>query len=271
MYLIDYHTHSQLSPDSQAPLELMAQAAVGAGLRELCVTDHYDLLDENGRRTAPYDWAPAIRQFDETAAKMAGHLTMRLGLELGSAQVEPSLSAEIYRESRADFVIGSLHNWSPESAHQGSDFYYTPYRTGADCYAALDDYFDSMEKLAPLSDCYDVLGHVIYPLRYMTEVPQTQFPTLERYHDQLRRIFRTVAEVGRGIEVNTYRGRTVRDWVKVLKLYRDCGGEIITVGSDAHAPESVGKGAKEAYEMLRELGFSHVTIYHRHQPEWIKL
>ena len=271
MYLIDYHTHSQLSPDSQAPLELMAQAAVGAGLRELCVTDHYDLLDENGRRTAPYDWAPAIRQYDETAAKMAGHLTMRLGLELGSAQVEPSLSAEIYRESRADFVIGSLHNWSPESAHHGTDFYYTPYHTGADCYAALDDYFDSMEKLAPLRDCYDVLGHVIYPLRYMTEVPQEQFPTLERYHDQLRRIFRTVAEVGRGIEVNTYRGRTVRDWVEVLKLYRDCGGEIITVGSDAHAPESVGKGAKEAYDMLRELGFSHVTIYHRHQPEWIKL
>ena len=44
MYLTDYHTHTVLSPDSETPLSAMADAAAAAGLDELCVTDHCDLL-----------------------------------------------------------------------------------------------------------------------------------------------------------------------------------------------------------------------------------
>lgn len=48
MYLSDYHTHSRLSFDAHAPLSELAEAAADAGLDELCVTDHFDFLDENG-------------------------------------------------------------------------------------------------------------------------------------------------------------------------------------------------------------------------------
>lgn len=74
------------------------------------------------------------------------------------------------------------------------------------------------------TDLYDVLGHIIYPLRYMhTPV------SLERYRETIRTILRKVVEGGRGIEINTYRGRTIADWRPILELYRDCGGEIVTV------------------------------------------
>ena len=49
MYYADYHTHSRLSPDSDAPLLDMAEAAARAGLSELCITDHYDLVEMDGK------------------------------------------------------------------------------------------------------------------------------------------------------------------------------------------------------------------------------
>ena len=47
MLLTDYHTHSVLSPDGNVPLARMADAAVAAGLGELCITDHCDLMDQD--------------------------------------------------------------------------------------------------------------------------------------------------------------------------------------------------------------------------------
>lgn len=65
MYLSDYHTHSRLSFDAHAPLSKLAEAAADAGLDELCVTDHFDFLDENGVPAEGYDWAPAVAQHQQ--------------------------------------------------------------------------------------------------------------------------------------------------------------------------------------------------------------
>ena len=167
-----------------------------------------------------------------------------------------------------DFVIGSIHNQSLEQG--GIDFYFLKYRTQQDCYDALDDYFASMSKLVKLEDSYDVLGHIIYPLRYMKEAEGPPI-TLERYQDALRAIFTHAAQAGRGIEVNTYCGRTIEAWLPVLKLYRACGGEILTVGSDAHTAENIGKGTKEAQQLMQEAGFRYQTVYQGRTPKFIKL
>lgn len=67
MYLSDYHTHSRLSFDAHAPLSELAEAAADAGLDELCVTDHFDFLDENGVPAEGYDWAPAVAQHQQAS------------------------------------------------------------------------------------------------------------------------------------------------------------------------------------------------------------
>ena len=90
MYYIDYHTHTKLSPDGEVPLMEMADAAVKAGLAELCVTDHYDLVDQDGKpEPNGYDWAPALEQWREAAERYRGRLTIRLGMEFGSANRYP--------------------------------------------------------------------------------------------------------------------------------------------------------------------------------------
>ena len=164
-------------------------------------------------------------------------------------------------------MIGSLHNYSPEAG--GADFYLGDYTSPDICYAALDDYFAHMARLAPLP-FYDSLGHIIYPLRYMC-MRDGQSVSLDRYMDAIREILKTVVETGHGIEVNTYNGRTVSDWRPILDLYREVGGEILTVGSDAHAPRNVARGIRDAYALIAEAGFRYVAVYARRKPAFIPL
>ncbi len=257
MFLPDYHTHSLCSPDGCAPLVEMAQAALEAGMSELCLTDHCDILDLQGKLDLSFRWSPVEEQLALARPRFEGRLPIRMGLELGSAWEAPDFSAQLTAHPELDFVLGSVHNLS--SADRGQDFYFVNYRSDEDCYYVLDRYFDCMEVLAGM-DCYDVLAHIIYPLRYMNG-RDGQHAALDRYEPQLRRIFHLVLDTGRGIEVNTCRGETVEDWRWLLGLYGDCGGTLITLGSDAHEPKDVGKGIPQAAQLLRELGFDHVARY----------
>lgn len=266
MYLVDYHTHTHFSPDSEASPREMVRAARAAGLRELCFTDHLDFLDFDGKfvglgeNKLPF-YSPGELQ------DLAGEgMVLRSGVELGEAWEDPALAAEAAATDGLDFIIGSVHNLS--SRDGGVDFYFVRYETEDDCHRVLSAYFDCMEALAEL-DCYDVLGHIIYPLRYMNGRDGNHV-TLERYLPQLRRILTAVAGKGKGIEVNTCRGETVEDWREVLSLYRACGGRIVTLGSDAHAPEDVGRGLAQAAALLKESGFG-LSVYEKRRARIIDL
>ena len=127
MYLCDSHTHSQISPDSDTPLEEMARQAMALGLTELCVTDHCDLVDDQGQPVDRFDWPGAKDQYRQVRALVDGQLTLRLGLELGSAVYAPDTARRILDQGRPelDFVLGSLHNWLGE--RDNLDLYFTDF------------------------------------------------------------------------------------------------------------------------------------------------
>ncbi len=268
MYFADYHIHTQCSPDSRTPLTEQAEQAVRMGLNELCVTDHFDLIDVDGNRVYDLDCQPILDQFEQAQAVFDGRLRLRLGLELGGAAADPNCARRVLDKIPLDFVIGSIHNLS--LAAGGADLCRMDYSTRDVCYAALDDYFKSMAGLVQAAGCCDVLGHVIYPLRYMNKMADGPV-TLERYWDQLRDILTAAADSGMGIELNTYCGRTLEEWIPVLELYRDCGGEIITVGSDAHTPSGIGQGFTRAHELLKAAGFRYQAVYQKRRPQFKKL
>lgn len=267
MFFPDYHTHSLCSFDGAAPLTDLCQAAVAAHLTELCLTDHCDLVNTQNKPDLSFRWEPIEEQLALARSRFEGRLTIRKGVEVGSAWEFPDFARELTSRPGLDFVLGSVHNLS--LADGGTDFYYVNFKSDADCYYVLDRYFDCMERLAQM-DCYDVLAHIIYPLRYMNG-RDGQHAALDRYQPQLRRIFKTVIGKGKGIEVNTCRGETVEDWRWTLELYKDCGGTILTLGSDAHRPEDVGKGIQAAAALVKALGFPSIARYVQRQPELVQI
>lgn len=267
MYCSDYHLHTNISSDSPASLEQQARAALNAGLNELCVTDHWNLLDQQAN-PLPHtrDWAASIAQIQEVRTLFADQLEIRLGVEVGNGEIDPAGVAEGLAQAGPDldFVIGSLHNMSLGSGGLGI------YTAAHQCQhieegiALLDDYMDTLQALCA-TDTFDILGHVIYPLRYL---PQQWQLTLDPYEEQLRQLFHSLVLSGRGIEFNTTQGHTIEEWVPVLKLYQDCGGEILTVGSDAHRPDFVGAGFRDTYKLLNCLGFRWHCTYRSRKPEF---
>ena len=264
--IADCHTHSRVSPDSNAPMVEMARQALAYGLDVMCLTDHCDLLSLEGERTLDYNWQAVLRERQTMLDAFGTRLDLPLGLEFGMAHLYPEAAEKILSQPGLDFVIGSCHNMDEKDG--GRDFYLLSYDTLEDCYRALDNYFASMQKMAA-TPYYDVVGHVIYPLRYMNGPYET--PSLARYRDQIREILRLAIDSGRGSEINTWKGQTLAAWRPLLKDYKELGGEILTVGSDAHAPDPLGRGIREAYQLMQDCGFRYVAVYHQRKPELFRL
>ena len=266
MYLVDYHTHSCCSMDSEAPLAEMVQAARKAGIEELCTTDHLDLQLEDATILKDWDWTPILKQYEETRRQFPDYRLL-LGIELGGGHIDPPRAESLLAGIPLDFVIGSVHNTSP--AEGNLDYYYMDFKDEAFARHVMDDYIQSLMALAPM-DTYDALGHIIYPLRYINGKGGHHM-TLAPWQEQVDWILRTVIESGRAIECNTHNGEEILPWIPVLERYRELGGELITIGSDAHRPSNVGKGLPEAAELLREKGYRWLTLYEKRKPRQIRL
>ena len=266
MYLCDVHSHTLISPDSHAYLKDMAAAALSAGLREFCVTDHCDLLDMDGKPAAFFDWPAAREQYRAVKGTLGDRLTLRLGLELGSAPYDPGTARAILAGGgdELDFVLGSLHNWI--GAEGGIDLGSSNY-SGNPALArrAVENALTHTWALvAQYPDCYDSLAHIVYPLRYIRrDGIDLSFADWE---DRVRAIFTEVARTDHALEVNTRRGRDLDYWPLLLRWFRECGGKLVTVGADAHREQDVAKGVPEALALLRAAGFRYVATFAGRKP-----
>lgn len=266
MFLADYHTHSKYSFDGKETIEKMCLSAIDAGLTEIAVTDHMDIY--SGK---PYSYilnCPELfEELEKCRERFDGRLTLRTGIELGQPMRNRS-EAELFLKDYPDldFIIGSVHNMENDIDVGSYNF------SECDCNRVCADYFDCLISLAENYD-YDVIGHITYPLRYMAEAGL--FPDVHRFYDRFEQLFRTVASKGRGIELNTsgFRQKLGDSMPSedLLRLFRFCGGEIVTVGSDAHTAEHIGSEIRKGCEMLRKCGFSYISGYRGRKAFFEKL
>ena len=267
MYLADYHTHSTLSPDSTIPLEALCENAVRLGLREVCITDHWNLAEQNGALAlSPFPWQPALEQWAALRERYAGRLELRLGLEVGNGQLDDALAARTLDLPQLDFAIGSIHNLSEAYRHRGAYSAALRVTTAEEGTALLADYMQELWSLSRTGN-FDVMGHILYPLRYL---PPEFGLTLAPWQDVLVDLLKNLIAGGRGIEFNT-KGGGVEEYVPLLELYRSLGGEVLTFGSDAHQVEQIGCHLAEAYELAKAAGFRYFTVYRGRTPEFVRL
>lgn len=265
--LTNYHFHSVCSFDGEYPLTEMCRAAVAAGVTRLCLTDHCDLVDEHGKPYDGFSWADVDRQLELAWAEYP-QLDLRRGVELGQAVLRPEAAERILARTDIDFVLGSMHN----DPQQG-DFYYLHPADKAQGQAMLETYFHSLLTLAR-TDYFDSLAHLTYPLRYMNARDGLGV-TLDPYSDLIRQILQVLIHRGKALELNTSGYRTNNGeplpGPEVLCWYRELGGELITIGSDAHEMQYMAQGLEQGMELLREIGFRYLTLYKNRTPQQILL
>ncbi len=270
MYLADCHTHSRISPDARCSMTEMAQAALRAGLQEICFTDHVDPMDWTTLelRTS-YDWDALSAEFDRAQQAVGDRIALRLGIELGDACFDFRRTEELLSGApELDFTIGSVHLLSPK--FDSVDLYFFDPKTEEEAYDGIADYLGQVRKMAEWGR-FDVCGHLTLPLRYLNENRGWRL-SMDRFGSEIAEIFAILNSKGIGIELNTNRGNTPLPDEKWLRLYEDMAAEpIVTLGSDAHAPQTVGCAIRERQELLRRCGFTRFCTFRRHEPVWHEL
>lgn len=266
--LTDSHTHSSQSPDGENTLEEMAQRAVELGIRHYTITDH---LEINKFYDEEFPYEEPVRQSSVLVPKLIekyrDNIDIHYGVELGQPVHDYELTRRMLDSYDFEFIIGSCHmvkGWE--------DFYYLDYKE-IDPYHVLQLYFNELLEMAQWGK-FDILGHLTYPLRYISGDFGIKID-MSRYKSIIGEIFRTLIKNNMGIEVNT---SGLRQKIGVplpdepyLQMYRKLGGEIITVGSDAHRTADLGKGVAESIAMIKRCGFENIYYFDHRKPIAVKI
>lgn len=257
---VDMHTHSESSHDSVCPIADMRAAQSALGTAAFAVTDHFDT-----ESYANYDIHGPIRAAHRTAdalnADGSGLPTVLKGIEIGEGFWYPAEYEKI-RNLDYDVIIGSVHlvlNRRIKYAFSSIDF---SAFTEEELYEYLDDYFNDMLTMFREID-FDILAHLTCPIRYITGKYGINVD-LSRFAEKIDTILRETIRQGKALEVNTSGYGILGDLMPTRDLlirYRELGGYLLTIGSDAHVSENACKYFNEAKAILRELGFKHLYYY----------
>ena len=271
-YLCDMHTHSDNSFDAKNSVDEMCLAAINRGLYAIAITDHCE---------APFIRFGADCEFgcfdeqipksfaDATAAreKYAGKLKVLRGMELGEPLHDPEQTKRALSYGDFDFILASVHNLK-----NMQDFYYMSY-SGVDVDWLLGKYFDELIETAAFPH-FDSLSHLTYPLRYII-AGTGKTPDLSIHKDKIDRIFKILIQNNKALEINVSglfkeMGCTLPD-LPLIKRYKELGGKLITIGTDAHSADMVGKGIEQGIEVAKSAGLTHYAIFEKHSPILIEI
>jgi len=261
--MFDFHMHSNVSFDSECPPRDMITAAEKMGLREICFTDHYDANDIKGRGGDFFSVEDYTNKYADISSKS---VLLRRGVEFGLTMWNQNELVALDKELCFDFVIGSVHYAG------GTDPYFPDFWEGVTVREAFEKYLVQTLDCVKVHDGFDVLGHINYVCK--STYNPTHEPLCYRDHaDICDEIMRTLVHKGKGMEINTSgvdRVGTFLPAADFIKRYRELGGEIITVGSDAHDASRVGQYIEGALEIAKEI-FGYVCTFEGRRAIYHKL
>ena len=264
--MYDFHMHSEHSFDSQAKMEDMVLSANEKNKKVICFTDHIDLY-YNSHRDLDFHKSSYFENLNEMKDKYANKIDIRAGVELGLQSRIIDRYQEFMEDSPFDFVIMSTHAVDDLDLHENEFF------QGLNGLQALEKYYKAVYESIQGFDDFDVLGHLDYFDRYL--IKRYEMPSFGEYQSMVEKILKLLIKIGKGIELNTSGLRYGLEYAhpkkEILQLYKELGGEIITIGSDAHYPKDLGYGYESAKNLLRDLGFEYIHIFKNRQAYPIKI
>lgn len=264
--MYDYHMHSYFSTDCAIPVKEMIEGAIQAGMKEIAITDHIDYEYNSNEIQFDFDVEMGLKEYERFAEVYRDQIIVRKGLEIGLQPHVLGRCSVLVNTHAFDFVIASVHNTAKQDLYNG-DYY-----RGRTPEEALLYFYDELAKMLRDFKDYSVVGHFDIVKRYNEAVKALPF---EAYQEAIAKPLREVVAAGKGIELNLSGLRQglgePLPSLEVLKLYRSLGGEIVTLGSDSHVPETIGDQFKLGIEMLRAAGFEHVYRFERMQAYPVSL
>lgn len=261
----DHHVHTRYSPDSEAPVEGYLLRAKERGLDRIFFTDHCDFGTTDPKFAKLIDYDEYFQIMEPLQEKY--QLAIKIGVEVGYEREHKREINSFLKSHPFEFVIASIHYGA------GGDFYEGSFFQGRSQREAYMSYFEILLEMVENFHNYDVVGHLDYIIRYGPFEKKDY--AYRDYREIIDRILKAVIENGKGIEVNTsglrQKAATVYPKAELLKRYRELGGKIITIGSDAHYNEHYYAGVEESMAILGSLGYDQICCFEKRKGKAFKL
>jgi histidinol-phosphatase (PHP family) len=255
---LDSHLHTNLSPDSDVPIDVYAAQAVERRIAELAITDHVDFLPD-APAYAFATFAERERVVREAAERWADHgVAIRFGVEITYDRRHETEIREHLARHAYDSVIGSVHAYEDSPYHASRVAAWTAGKTVADIVAP---YFDEVLR-AIRSGLFDTIGHLDFVKRYL--VPHVQPARLAAAAELYEPLLVALVETGTALEVNTsglrQPARETYPAAPIVDRFRVLGGTRVSAGSDAHRADAFAAGLMEGYGVIAAAGISELAF-----------
>ena len=284
----DYHLHCEYSDDSNEPMENQIQKAITLGLDEMCFTDHVDYgikrdwddpegiiirhAVEHGKEVdlvlANVNYPKYFEALNMYQKKYASSISIKKGLEFGIQSITVDAYEKLYAsyQDDLDFVLFSMHQVN------NLEFWTQDFQKGKTQKEYNDEYYKEIYQTMQMFHHYSCLAHLDLMARY----DENGIYPFENEKDIIAEILKYAIRDGKGIEINTsswkYGLKDTQPSRAILKLYKDLGGKIITVGSDAHETKYLASHIKDAYAILKnEIGINEICTFDHMQPIFHKI
>lgn len=261
--MFDYHMHSVVSFDGHATGEEMVCAALKAGLKEICFTDHIDYEINVPEQKMVFDTDAYNAAYDHLSAP---GLKIRRGMEFG---IKPDNQEDLQRDLQRrhfDFVLGSVHFVDEQ------DVYLEPFWQGKTVEQAHAMFLEETLKCVQAHSDYDVLAHLTFISKGRAH-PTRQPIYLRDCREIGDEILKELVRRDKGLEINTSGLDRCGEFLPgpdFLHRFHELGGRIVTIGSDAHTADRVGQYSARASEILKEI-FGYVCTFEDRKPIFHKL
>ncbi len=181
---LDAHLHTNLSPDSDVPIDAYCAAAVERGIPEIAITDHLD-FDPRAQAHSFAPFATREREVRDAAARWADKgLHVRFGIEVSYESQREVEIREHLAHHPYDYAIGSVHIMadSPYTASRVAGWV-----AGRSFDEVVAPYFAEVEA-AIRSELFDTIGHLDYVKKYVVnQVPPSAFAARPDVYEPLLR------------------------------------------------------------------------------------
>ena len=189
-------------------------------------------------------------------------------LQFGIQSITVDAYEKLYNlyQDDLDFVLFSMHQVN------NLEFWTQDFQKGKTQKEYNDEYYKEIYQTMQMFHHYSCLAHLDLLARY----DENGIYPFENEKDIIAEILKYAIRDGKGIEINTsswkYGLKDTQPSRAILKLYKDLGGKIITVGSDAHETKYLASHIKDAYAILKnEIGINEICTFDHMQPIFHKI
>lgn len=262
----DLHLHSEFSFDSYTDPEENIKAAIKNNIKIMAFTDHMDNFCQNDRDIS-FDLEKYFSTIYKFREKYKNQIKILAGVEVGLAYENADKINQFIDENPFDFIIGSIHAvefkdiWSNRKIIEKNPKYY------------FRKYYQYMLESIKSCKNFSVLGHIDYIDRYIKD--KSVIPDFSFYEDLIEEILKELIKTNRGIEYNTAGFRNNLSYAnpkdKILEKYKNLGGNIITLGSDSHFPDTISYKIDDGIKHLKDLGFDHISYFENKKEKIIEI